>query len=198
MSTKRNFKDFFEKSGVAGVKNVALSYAYGNDTVTFSSISDNFSITERAVQHCIKHAIINCICSYKDALLIKEKAHRNQLKHMKETSVRTTSDKYYESILRKRLEFIKNIPDERVIEFVYLYMSNPNLSCKEIANSLNFSSKEVNAILIKAITSGIIDEKTIHNIVAISLMKSKTIAEFDSRCEYFKKLNKFRKNNVTK
>lgn len=198
MSAKRNFKDFFEKSGVTGVKNVALTYAHGNDTVTFSSISDSFMITERAVQHCIKHAIINCICSYKEALLIKEKAHRNQLKHMKETSVRTTSDKYYEGILRKRLEFVKELPDERVIEVVYLYMANPNLSCKEIADSLNLSSKEANVLLIKAITSGIIDERTIHNIVAISLMKSKTIAEFDSRCEYFKKLNDFRKNNVTK
>lgn len=120
------------------------------------------------------------------------------MKHMKENSVRTTSDKYYEEVLSKRLAYVKNLSNEKMIEVAYLYMANPNMSCKELAKSLKFSSKEVNLLLIKAIGNNFVEEGVIRYIYAISLMKSKSISEFNSKYDYLKKLEDFRKANVTK
>lgn len=65
------------------------------------------------------------------------------MKHMKENSVRTTSDKYYEEILSKRLTYVKNLPNEKVIYIAYLYMANPNMPCKELANHSNSLQKRL-------------------------------------------------------
>ena len=114
------------------------------------------------------------------------------MKHMKENSVRTPSDSYYEEIFKKRLDFVKNLPDERVVEFAYLYMANPKMPCKDLAKELNLSSKELNWLLTKAISNNLVEEGVIRLIEVNSLMKCKTSSEFISKCDYFKKLEMIR------
>jgi predicted DNA-binding protein len=198
MNKKNDFKTFFKNSGVNGIRNVTLAYAFKADSTTFDALSERYGITRRSVRHCIEHCIINCLVDYDTAMQVKEKSHRNQMKHLKKDSVRTTSDKYYDGILRKRLTYVKNLPDEKVIEVANLYMANPNTPCKELAKSLKLSAKEVNIILIKAIGNTLIDEGVIRNLYAISLMKSKSIQDFNPRYEFLKKLEDFRKVNVSK
>ena len=53
-------------------------------------------------------------------------------------------------------------------------------------------------MLIKAIGNNFVEEGVIRYIYAISLMKSKSISEFNSKYDYIKKLEDFRKANVTK
>lgn len=196
MNKKNNFKTFFKNSGVNGIRNVTLAYAFEADSTTFDVLSERYGITRRSVRHCIEHCIINCLVDYDTAMHVKEKSHRNQMKHMKKDSVRTTSDKFYEKLFGKRLTYVKNLPDEKVIEVAYLYMANPNMSCKELAKELNLSSKEVNILLIKAISNNLIEEGVIRYIYAITLKKSKSILEFNSRYDKLKKLEDFRKTNV--
>lgn len=198
MNKKNNFKTFFKNSGVNGIRNVTLAYAFEADSTTFDVLSERYGITIRSVRHCIEHCIINCLVDYDTAMHVKEKSHRNQMKHMKKDSVRTTSDKYYDKVFGKRLTYVKNLPDEKVIEVAYLYMANPNMSCKELAKELNLSSKEVNILLIKAISDNLIEEGVIRYIYAITLKKSKSILEFNSRYDKLKKLEDFRKTNVSK
>ena len=196
MNKKNDFKTFFKNSGVNGIRNVTLAYAFEADSTTFDVLSERYGITRRSVRHCIEHCIINCLVDYDTAMHVKEKSHRNQMKHMKKDSVRTTSDKFYEKLFGKRLTYVKNLPDEKVIEVAYLYMANPNMSCKELAKELNLSSKEVNILLIKAISNNLIEEGVIRYIYAITLKKSKSILEFNSRYDKLKKLEDFRKTNV--
>ena len=102
MSKKMNFNDFFEKFGVYGIRNVTIAYACENDAITYSILSERYGITRNAVQHCIEYSITNCLVNYKVAILAKNKAHRNQIKHMPKNSIRTSSDRYYEELLNKR------------------------------------------------------------------------------------------------
>ena len=194
---RRNYETFYKDSGVAGIKNVARAYAFEADTTTFDVLSERFNITNRAVRHCIEHAIVNCMIDYESSVLIKEKAHRNQTKHMNKSSVRTLSDKYYEELFRRRLAYVRKLSNEKVIEIAHLYMANHNVPIKEIARSLNLSSKEVNIVLVRAITNNLVEEYVIRTIYSIALMKSKSIPEFNSRYDYFEKLETVRKS-VTK
>ena len=83
MNKKNDFKTFFKNSGVNGIRNVTLAYALEADSTTFDVLSERYGITRRSVRHCIEHCIINCIVDYDTAMQVKEKAHRNQMKHMK-------------------------------------------------------------------------------------------------------------------
>ena len=167
-----NFKDFFTKSGTKGIISVAHAYAYGGHTVTFKGIDDEFQITENTVKSCIKYAIINCICSYQTALLIKNKAHSKQINHMKNFSERTPSDKYYDEILCQRFEFVNNIRDSEILEIVTYFLANHNhLSIDEIANTTGYSEKELKIILSNAIRYNLVDNKTATKIKATSFMQ---------------------------
>ena len=196
MSTS-NFEKFMQKSGKNGIRNVALDYAYKGDTITFSVISEKYGISKKAVQDCIEYAIVNCLIDYNEAILIKEKSHRNQAMHIKDTPFRTKSDKYYEDLLQRRLNHVKNLEDKQVIEVAYLYMANPKMSCKELAKELHFSSKEVNLIIKNAIENNLVEEDVVRHIYAVSLMKSNSVSNFNSRFDYFKKLEHVRKGNVS-
>ena len=110
MSTS-NFERFMQKSGVHGIRSVALDYAYNGDAITFSVLSEKYGISKNAIQNCIEYAIVNCLIDYKEAILIKEKSHRNQAMHYKGNPVRTKSDKYYEDLLQRRLSYVKDLED---------------------------------------------------------------------------------------
>lgn len=194
----RNFDSFLKASGVAGIREIAICYAYEADTTTFDVLAVRFRITHRAVRHCIEYAIINCVVHYDTAIRIKEKSHRNQLKHMKRNSVRTTADRFYDEVLRKRLAYVRNLPIKEVEEIAYLYMENPKMSCRELAKEFNLSSKELNLVLLRAITNNLVEEGVIRRIEVNSLLKCKTSSEFIAKCDYFKRIEMIRISNLAK
>ena len=196
MSTS-NFEKFMQKSGVHGIRNVALDYAYTGDTTTFSVISEKYGISKKAIQDCIEYAIVNCLIDYDEAILIKEKSHRNQAIHFNDKPVRTKSDKHYEDLLQRRLSYVKNLENTQVIEVAYLYMANPKMSCKKLAKELHFSSKEVNLIIKNAIENNLVEEGVIRHIYSASLMKSRSVKNFNFKLDYFKRLEDVRKGNVS-
>ena len=196
MSTSR-FEKFMQKSGKNGIRNVALDYAYKGDTITFSVLSEKYGISKKVIQDCIEYAIVNCLIDYDEVILIKEKSHRNQAIHFRNTPVRTQSDRYYEDLLKRRLNYVKHLENMQVIEVAYLYIANPKMSCKELAKELHFSSKEVNLIIKNAIENNLVEEDVVRHIYAVSLMKSTSAKNFNSRFDYFKKLEDVRKGNVT-
>ena len=110
MSTSK-FERFMQKSGKNGIRNVALDYAYNGDTITFSVLSEKYRISKKVIQYCIEYAIVNCLIDYNEAILIKEKSHRNQAMHYKGNPVHTKSDKYYEDLLHRRLSYVKDLED---------------------------------------------------------------------------------------
>ena len=171
MSTSR-FEKFMQKSGKNGIRNVALDYAYKGDTITFSVLSEKYGISKKVIQDCIEYAIVNCLIDYDEVILIKEKSHRNQAIHFRNTPVRTQSDRYYEDLLKRRLNYVKHLENMQVIEVAYLYIANPKMSCKELAKELHFSSKEVNLIIKNAIVNNLVEEGVIRHIYVVSLMKS--------------------------
>ena len=104
-----NFKKFMEKSGIMGIKHVALEYATENDFVTYDVLSKRHGITKNAVRCCIEYCIIYCIIEMKDAMAAKNKAHRNQMKYISRYAVRTKSDDFYDRIFRERQEYVESI-----------------------------------------------------------------------------------------
>ena len=196
MSTSK-FEKFMQKSGKNGIRNVALDYAYKGDTITFSVLSEKYGISKKVIQDCVEYAIVNCLIDYDEVILIKEKSHRNQAIHFRNTPVRTQSDRYYEDLLQRRLRYVENLEVTQVIEIAYLYIANPKMSCKELAKELHFSSKEVNLIIKNAIVNNLVEEGVIRHIYAVSLMKSTSAKNFNYRSDYFKKLEDVRKGNIT-
>lgn len=110
MSTSR-FEKFMQKSSKNGIRNVALDYAYKGDTITFSVLSEKYGISKKVIQDCVEYAIVNCLIDYDEVILIKEKSHRNQAIHFRNTPVRTQSDRYYEDLLKRRLNYVKHLED---------------------------------------------------------------------------------------
>ena len=110
MSTSK-FEKFMQKSGKNGIRNVALDYAYKGDTITFSVLSEKYGISKKVIQDCVEYAIVNCLIDYDEVILIKEKSHRNQAIHFRNTPVRTQSDRYYEDLLQRRLSYVRDLED---------------------------------------------------------------------------------------
>ena len=46
MSTS-NFEKFMQKSGKPGIRSITLDYAYKDDTITFSVISEKYGISKK-------------------------------------------------------------------------------------------------------------------------------------------------------
>lgn len=188
---KRSFKEFLSASGNDGVKKVAIEYATENDTVTFSDLSDKYNLSSSGLKNLIEYAIVNCIISYKVALFIKGKAHRNQLRHCKKNVNKTPSDVYYQNLFNKRFSFVKNFDNEKVISIVDFYVNNRHLSANTVAESLGLSLKELNIVLKKAIIFDIIDDEKVADLKKASLAK----VEFSNSSfvlEIFKKYDKLR------
>ena len=110
-----NFEAFMKKCGISGIRDVALTYATQNDLVTYDVISEKYQITKSVVRRCIEYAIIYSLVDYNVALKAREKAHRNQIKHMTRYAVFTKSDRYYEGLFQKRLAYEETLPDAREI-----------------------------------------------------------------------------------
>lgn len=166
-----NFETFLKSSGLKGVREVALVYALEGDTTTIDEVMVRYRLSKRAVRHCIKLAIVECLIDYATAIMIKQKAHRNQAKHLKETSVYTKSDAYFDKLLRERAKYIETLPEEKIYDIAYLYMANPKMPVKELAKELNLSYEELNIILKKAITDNIVEDGIVSTIEANSISK---------------------------
>lgn len=173
MNTKMNFKDFFKKFGIEGIKTVTYYYAYGSYTVTIKGISDELNITESAVKNCIKYAIIHCIVSYQTAVLIKQKAHNKQANHMEIKSSETPSDKYYNNIFQLRLEYINSMRDDEILEVITYYLASVNtLSINEIIETVGYSEKELKVLLTNAIDYKLVDDEIATKIEQTPFMKA--------------------------
>ena len=170
MNTKMCFKQFFRKYNLDGIKSVV--YAYRDYSVTIKGISDELNITESAVRNCIKYAIINCICSYQTALQIKQIAHDKQFAYIKNPSERTPSDRYYEQILRQRLEFVNNIRDSEMLEVITYFLASQNLPMDDITDTIGYSEKELKTICVNAIKHKMVDPETATKLQSTSLMQS--------------------------
>ena len=169
---KRSFKEVFEELGDIGVKEIASEYANEDDSVTYNFLSDKYNITLPGLKKLIDYAITNCVISYKTAILIEDKARRNQLRHYKHRSDVTSSDTYYATLFEKRLKFVKSLNNSEVIEVVDYYLDNSHLPVATLADSLGFSVKEFNVILKKSIIFDIIDDKKCKCLIETALSKA--------------------------
>lgn len=133
MSTSK-FERFMQKSGKNGIRNVALDYAYNGDTITFSVLSEKYRISKKVIQDCIEYAIVNCLIDYNEAILIKEKAHRNQASRFNNKSVHTKSDKHYEILFQRRLSYVKNLED---MQFTSILKDEARMRLREIDSHLD-------------------------------------------------------------
>lgn len=170
---KRSFKKFVSDEGMKGIKKTATLYATENDDVTLDVLAEHFNLTSSAIKSIISYAIIHCIISYNLAILCMSKSHRNQAKYCKHDSKNkvTSSDIYYNKLIKRRLSFVKNFNEEKVKEVVTAYIDHPYRTAQNIAESLGFSITELNVILKKAIIFLIVDEEVANNLEKISLNK---------------------------
>lgn len=123
-------KKFIKEIGVNVAKDVALSYAYENDFVTYDELSIMYGIKKDAVRKCIEYCIIYCIIELGDAIAAKNKAHRNQIKHMPRYSVRTKSDDFYDKLFAQRLKYIKYLLNvEKICELQYKEQTYDDYVC---------------------------------------------------------------------
>ncbi len=104
MNKKLTFKKFLKEKGEKGIGYVAADYATLEDSVTIYVLSEKYNISKSAVRTCIRYAVVEGLVSYSVANKMKEKAHRNQIRHTpdSEENAVTTSDKYYDRLFRMR------------------------------------------------------------------------------------------------
>ena len=171
MSKKRNFKEFLAEFGEEGCKRVALRYAAENDSITIEAIAAENNMSINSVKKAFEFSIVNCLVSYKTAMLMKSKAHRNQSRHIDGRTEVTSSDKKYNSLIEKRLETVKAFPDEKVKEIVDVYVKSPQLSASDIADSVGLSVKELNILLQKAIIFNIVRNDIVSKLEKVTLSK---------------------------
>lgn len=124
------FKEYMHKNGNAGITSVALDYACERDAITYDVISQKYCISKSAVKNCIEYCIIYCLIDLEDAIKAKNKAHRNQLKHISRYAVRTQSDYYYDKLFKQRLEYIESILNiEKICELQHKGQTYDNFVC---------------------------------------------------------------------
>ncbi len=169
---KRSFKQFFQENGQSGIKDVAIEYATEKDVVNIDSLSDKYNLSTSAVKQCFEYAIVNCLVSYKTAMSMKGKAHRNQMRHISYNVSETSSDKYYDEIFRKRMSYIKHLDNQTISDVVDYYISHSNDSDYLTSYSVGYSVVELNAIIEKAIVFSIVDTKTLYKLRTIAMNKA--------------------------
>ena len=125
---KKNFTEFLEQEGEAGVENIATIYATTDVFTTIRQMSEEYGITESAVSKILEYAITNCLISYQTCLAIVEKSHRNQARHIgKGESKSTPSSKHYDKLLKKRMEYVRTMRGVVPIRVFQFYINNPLL-----------------------------------------------------------------------
>ena len=80
---KKNFTEFFSARGTIGVRDIATEYATTDSFTTLEKISEEHHLTRSAVSKIIQYAFENCLITYKLCIAIKDKAHQNQVRHLK-------------------------------------------------------------------------------------------------------------------
>ena len=172
MATRKiGFAKFRELEGEEGIKRIATEYAVTDIFTKMEQVSDKFGVNEKGLRDCIAYAIENCLISYRLAIECKRKANFNQRRHIKDDSV-VKSDQYYEGILRKRMEYVKAIKDERVSKIAQLYISCPKFRLAEIADAVGFSIAELSEILKHAIILGLVSKEDANKIRNIAINKT--------------------------
>ena len=169
--SKISYIAFMKNASVEDIRKFALEYATEDDSVTIDKIAERHNMTEGTVKKIFGYAIVNCLVSYRIATLMKAKAHRNQNRHTDSQICMTPSDIYYNKLLEKRLETVKNFPNEKVKSIVDLYVNSQNLSAKEVAYSVGLSKKELNIIISKSIIFNIVDDETVVKLNSIALYR---------------------------
>ena len=168
---KRSFKKFLEECGEKGIKKVAIEYATETDNVTIEILSDKYNLSQDAVKKCFEYAIVNQL-SYKTAVLMKNKAHRNQARHAEKEPFVSSSDEHYSELFKKRMLAVKKMPDDKVANVVFTYLTNPHLSAYKVSESLGLSCRELNALLEKAIIFRIVDADVVSQMKEVAMKKN--------------------------
>ena len=191
---KTNFELFLDKVGSGGIKSIALDYATSDTFTTLRSLADAYNVSESIVSQSIKYAIEHCLITYQQSISIKEKARRNQLRHIKDgQSWSAPSDSYYEEVLANRKKFVNTLRDERMLKVVDFYINNPKLNINVISESLGFSPEEINILLRNAICYCVANNDQAIRIAKISIDKRPTESEKRKTRDFLDAYSSFRK-----
>lgn len=169
-ATRRTFDSFLEKEGRHGVRIAAEKYATGD--YSLSDLAEETGMSEYGVRKLIEYAIIRRIVDFDTALAIKAAAHNNQSQHFNPSASNTTSDFYYEVLFQKRALFIENFENEKLLEIVKYYLSNPEFSTGKIANMFGLNFVELNILLKKGVIFSIFDDNTFKALREVTLGKA--------------------------
>ena len=198
MSKGIGYKAFYKKYGEKGVRQVALAYALEPDNITNHELKARYGLADGVIETCKENAIVYCYIDLDQSIMCMEKAHRNQIRHLGKKYNSTKSNKYYKQLLRRRLDYVKNLPVKKVREIAYLYMENHDMTCKELAKELYLSEKELCIILERAIIEKIVEDPVMRIIFSNSLMKCSSPSGLSKMVAYFKELEKMRNESSQK
>ncbi len=138
MAKKLTFNEI-KKNHYNLITDVALDYATSQDDVTITVLSEKYDISYSTVRACIRYAVIHCLVHFTDVKKMKNKAHRNQVRHIQnpEKSIVTSSDKYYNKLIcKRRFNFVKAL-DEKLNELHKLDKELTSLKNMMIDDLLN-------------------------------------------------------------
>lgn len=139
MAKKLSFSEI-KKNYFYLIADVALDYASSDDDVTLTVLSEKYNISYSTVRSCIRYAVIHCLVHFTEVRKMKNKAHRNQVRHIKnhKGEIVTSSDKYYARLIFNRRFNLASILDKKVNELHRLDMEVTSLKNMMIDDLLNY------------------------------------------------------------
>ncbi len=139
MAKKLTFSEI-KKNNFNLITEIALDYATSEDDVTLTVLSEKYNISYSTVRSCIRYAVIHCLVYFTDVRKMKNKAHRNQVRHIQNPKgeVVTSSDKYYARLIYNRRFNLARILDKKINELHRLDMEVTALKNMLIDDLLNY------------------------------------------------------------
>ena len=185
---RTTFSELLKLEGDNGIRRIAVAYGSSGCFDTMEVIAEREGVSNSCVSKCIRYAFENCLISHQMCQNIVSKAHNAQVRHINKGERMSPSDRYYIGLLQSRMEYIRNMRDERVTKVVAYYINNSSWSASRLATSLGYSARELNLILKVAIVCGIASDTDVKKIIDISIKKRKT---FSDREKIKKVLNEY-------
>ena len=186
--TRTTFSELLKREGDTGIRRIAVAYASSSCFDTQEVIAEREGVAESCVSKCIRYAFENCLISHQMCQNIVAKAHNAQVRHINKGERMSPSDRYYQGLLRARMEYIRNMRDERVNQVVSYYVKNPTWSVTRLANSMGYSVRELNLILKIAIVCAVATDDEVMKIIEVSIKKRRT---FNDKEQIKKVLNQY-------
>lgn len=136
---------------------------------TRKTVAEKYDMSPSAVSKLIDEGISKCILSYRTSEMIRDKTLRIQSRHIREGKISLNTERHYNDLFRKRIEYVRRLTVKRAKDIVNLYME---YYVGVISKITGFSPVEINIILRNCIIYGIVSLDDAKKMMEIAIQRA--------------------------